>query len=93
MWPARVVSFSAGIDTVNQAAPPGGLVDTPPQNSWMNEPQRFAVRFDFDPPGSFPRGVRLGSQATVMVYSEHSVWLRPLWKIYIRARALMSYVY
>jgi multidrug resistance efflux pump len=93
VWPAQVVSFSAGIDTVNQAAPPGGLVDTPPQNSWMNEPQRFAVRFDFEPPGSFPRGSRLGSQATVMVYSEHSVWLRPLWKVYIRARALMSYVY
>jgi multidrug resistance efflux pump len=28
--PARVVSFGGGIDTVNQAAPPGGLVDTPP---------------------------------------------------------------
>lgn len=92
--PARVVSFSGGIDTVNQAAPPGGLVDTPPQNSWMSEPQRFAVRLDFDPPESLPRGVvRLGSQATVMVYTDEAVWLRPVWKLLIRVRALISYVY
>ena len=92
--PARVVSFGGGIDTVNQAAPPGGLVQTPPQNSWMSEPQRFAVRLDFDPPDSLPRGVvRLGSQATVMVYTEEAPWLRPVWGLLIRIRALISYVY
>ena len=81
------------VDTVNQAAPPGGLVQTPPQNSWMSEPQRFAVRLDFDPPDSLPRGVRLGSQATVMVYTEEAPWLRPVWGLFIRIRALISYVY
>ena len=92
--PARVVSFGGGIDTVNQAAPPGGLVDTPPQSSWMSEPQRFAVRLDFDPPESLPRGVvRLGSQATVMVYTDEAVWLRPVWRLLFRIRALISYVY
>jgi multidrug resistance efflux pump len=93
VWPVRVASFSGGINTVNQAAPPGGLVDTPPQNTWLSEPQRFAVRLEFDPPNAFPRGVRLGSQATVLVYTPEAEWLRPLWKIYIRFRALMSYVY
>ena len=93
VWPARLVSFSGGIMTVNQAAPPGGLVDTPPQQQWMAEPQRFAVRLQFDPPDELPPGVRLGSQATVMVYTEEAVWLRPLWKLLIRVRALISYVY
>ena len=59
----------------------------------MTDPQRFAVRLEFDPPDTLPRGVRLGSQATVLVYSPEAVWLRPLWKLYIRFRALMSYVY
>ena len=67
---------------------------TPPQNSWLSEPQRFAVRLDFDPPDSMPRGiVRLGSQATVMVYTDEAVWLRPVWRLLIRLRALISYVY
>ena len=93
VWPARLVSFAGGIMTVNQAAAPGGLVDTPPQQQWMAEPQRFGVRLQFDPPDQRPPNVRLGSQATVMVYTEEADWLRPLWKLLIRARALISYVY
>jgi hypothetical protein len=37
--------------------------------------------------------VRLGSQATVMVYTDEAVWLRPVWRLLIRVRALISYVY
>ena len=93
VWPARLVSFAGGIMTVNQAAAPGGLVDTPPQQQWLAEPQRFGVRLQFDPPDQRPPNVRLGSQATVMVYTEQSGWLRPLWRLLIRVRALVSYVY
>ena len=93
VWPAQLVSFAGGIMTVNQAAAPGGLVDTPPQQQWMAEPQRFGVRLQFDPPDQRPPNVRLGSQATVMVYTEEAGLLRPLWKLLIRARALISYVY
>jgi multidrug resistance efflux pump len=70
VWPARVVSFAGGKMTVNQSSPPGGLVDTPPQQQWMAEPQRFGVRLLFDPPDEWPPNVRLGSQATVMVYTQ-----------------------
>ena len=93
VWPAQLVSFAGGIMTVNQAAAPGGLVDTPPQQQWMAEPQRFGVRLQFDPPDQRPPNVRLGSQATVMVYTEEAGLLRPLWKLLIRVRALISYVY
>ena len=93
VWPARLVSFAGGIMTVNQAAAPGGLVDTPPQQQWLAEPQRFGVRLQFDPPDQWPPNVRLGSQATVMVYTEEADWLRPLWQLLIRVRALISYVY
>jgi multidrug resistance efflux pump len=93
VWPARVVSFSGGIMTVNQAAAPGGLIDTPPQQQWLAEPQRFGVRLQFDPPDQRPPSVRLGSQATVMVYTEEAGWLRPFWRLLIRVRALVSYVY
>ena len=93
VWPAQLVSFAAGIMTVNQTAASGGLVDTPPQQQWMAEPQRFGVRLQFDPPDQRPPNVRLGSQATVMVYTEEAGLLRPLWKLLIRVRALISYVY
>jgi multidrug resistance efflux pump len=93
VWPARLLSFSGGIMTVNQAAAPGGLIDTPPQQNWLSEPQRFGVRLLFDPPDQRPPNVRLGSQATVMVYTEQAGWLRPFWMLLIRVRALVSYVY
>lgn len=93
VWPAKLVSFSGGIMTVNQAASPGGLVDTPPQQQWMVEPQRFAARLEFAPPDALPTGVRLGSQATVVVLTDEAVWLRPLWKLFTRCRAIFSYVY
>ena len=78
---------------INQSASPGGLVDTPPQQQWLSEPQRFGVRLQFDPPDTRPPNVRLGSQATVMVYTEEAGRLRPLWKLLIRVRVLISYVY
>jgi hypothetical protein len=93
VWAARLVSFSGGIMTVNQAAAPGGLVDTPPQQQWMADPQRFAVRLEFEPPDTLPPGVRLGSQATVVVLTEEAAWLRPLWRLITRARSVLSYVY
>ena len=93
VWPAQIVSFAGGIMTVNQAAAPGGLIDTPPQQQWMAEPQRFGVRLQFEPPDQRPPNVRLGSQATVMVYTEEAGVLRPLWKLLIRVRALVYYVY
>jgi multidrug resistance efflux pump len=93
VWPARVLSFSGGIMTVNQAAAPGGLSDTPLQQNWLSEPQRFGVRLQFDPPDRRPPNVRLGSQTTVMVYTEEAGWLRPFWRLLIRVRALVSYVY
>ena len=93
VWPAKVVSFSGGIMTVSQAAAPGGLVDTPQQQFWLSEPQRFGVRLEFDPPDALPRGVRLGSQATVMVLTDEAVWMRPVWRLLMRARAILSYVY
>jgi multidrug resistance efflux pump len=93
VWQAHVASFGAGIDTVNQAAPPGGLIAIPPQNSWMSDPQRFAVRLEFDPPDALPPGVRLGSQATVRVYTRHAPWLDPLWAAFTRLRAVVSYAY
>jgi len=93
VWPAKLVSFSGGIMTVNQEASRGGLVDTPPQQQWMAEPQRFAARLEFEPPDALPTGVRLGSQATTVVFTEESPWLRPLWKLLARFRAYLSYVY
>jgi hypothetical protein len=40
-----------------------------------------------------PWEVRLGSQATVLIYTGEANWLDPLWGLYIRIRAYLSYVY
>lgn len=89
VFPGRVASFSGGISTPNQTARPGGLISLPP--GYLSGPQRHGVVIEFDPPNSIPKGVRVGSQATVMVRGEASGALGPLWWLWMRALAVLSY--
>jgi hypothetical protein len=60
--------------------------------TWLQGPQRFSARIQFDDAG-IPEKVRVGSQATVMARTQYAEWLTPLWALYIRAIAWLSYVY
>lgn len=93
IWHGKITGIGGGIMTVNQQASSGALVQLPKGGEWLTTPQRLPVRIEFDPPDQFPTGVRLGSQATVMVRTEGFSPLRPLWWLYIRVLSLLSYVY
>ncbi len=88
----RVVGFGAGVATINQQAPAGGLVQTPASGKWLSAAQRHPVRIAFEGEG-IPRKVRVGSQVTALVRTESSGPLAPLWWLWIRSLAVLSYVY
>lgn len=87
----RVASMAGGLATPTLTAPSGGLVTLP--STFLRDPQRFAVKIEFDPPDVIPDAVRVGSQATVMVRTGSSIWLAPIWWIGMRLTALFTYVY
>lgn len=88
----RITGFGGGVTTPNQTAPAGGLINMQNSGSWLSAPQRFPVRIEFDD-ARIPEKVRIGSQATVMAHTSSAAWLSPIWALYIRAIAMISYVY
>jgi multidrug resistance efflux pump len=62
---------------------------------WLREAQRFPVLIDFDR-GTLdqPIGLRVGSQATVVVYTDDDRWLvNALAALYIRLVSILTYAY
>ena len=89
----RVADWGAGVMTINQNAQTGELVQLPSSGNWLTQPQRFPVRIEFDPPDQIPRPIRLGAQATVMIYTGKSAPLDPVLRFYMRAISWLTYVY
>jgi multidrug resistance efflux pump len=67
VYPARVESVGWGVNSRN-INPSTGLLEVKNDKGWVRETQRFAVRVQFDPE-SRPQGIRIGSQANVVVYT------------------------
>ena len=65
---------------------------------WLREPQRFPVRIELEAePGGVDNtgiaGIRLGSQASVIVYTDEDSLLNSLGWLWIRLITSLSYLY
>ena len=60
------------------------------QSGWVREPQRFPVRLVFNE--RFPRGVRFGSQANVVIYTGDNPVMNAIGRLWIRLVATLTYV-
>ncbi|SFN51143.1 HlyD family secretion protein [Variovorax sp. OV329] len=89
----RVRSVGSGVGS-GQPAQPGTLPKIENSRDWLRQAQRFPVAIEFDPAERERlRGVRLGGQAEVMVYTgEHTV-MNWLGAAFIRLTSYLSYVY
>ena len=67
------------------------LVKITTDSGWLRDPQRFPVRLVFDEM-EFPKGVRYGSQANIIIYADDSAVMDTLGRLWIRAVALLSYL-
>ena len=87
----REVGFGVQVDT----APLGTLPTIQNDRNWLRESQRFAVLVDLtERPDLEDRTVlKVGSQASVIVYSGDQTILRWLGKAYIRFASILTYAY
>lgn len=88
----RVRSIGFGVDTGTSTAL-GSLPAIENDRNWLREAQRFPVIIEIDSVGNDRLGLRVGAQATIMVYTEESFLLRPVGKLYMRLSSLFSYLY
>ena len=86
----RSVGFGVSTDSDSLGALPTITNDS----QWLRDAQRFPVIIDFDP-GTLekPIGVRVGSQATVIVHTGDGFLMNTLGALYIRLNSLLTYAY
>ncbi len=86
----RSIGFGVAVDTAALGALP--TIDN--NRQWLRDAQRFPVVVDVDGLGSGKiRGVRVGSQASVMVYAGDSWILNSIAWVYVRVASILSYAY
>jgi multidrug resistance efflux pump len=92
LYTGKVRSIGFGIDSGSTTAL-GSLPTIDNDRSWLRDAQRFPVIVEIDPRPEDRPALRVGAQATVIVYTEDSFLLVPLGKIYMRLLSLASYIY
>ena len=92
VFPGRIreIGFGVAIDS----APLGGLPTIENDRQWLRDEQRFATVIDFEMPDPEDRNhLRVGSQASVIVYTGDNWLFNNMGRLYVRAASLLGYVY
>jgi len=85
----RTTGFGVAVDS----APLGSLPTIENNRQWLRDAQRFPVVIDFDLPIDNKRKLKVGSQASVIIYTGDGWLFNTLGKLYIRIGSLLSYAY
>ena len=89
----RVRSVGSGVSSGKQAQP-GTLPTIENSRDWLRQAQRFPVAVEFDPSERERlRGVRIGGQADVLVYTGDHGLMNWLGAVFIRVMSYLSYLY
>jgi multidrug resistance efflux pump len=89
----RVRSVGTGISPGKQAQP-GALPEVQNSRDWLRQAQRFPVAVEFDPSERERlRGVRIGGQADVLVYTGDHGLMNWLAAVFIKVMSYFSYLY
>ncbi len=95
IFEGKVKSVGAGVST-GKKADRGDLSTVEKTSTWLRDPQRFPVIIDitnYDIDVNRTGGLRLNSQADVIVYTgDHTFWNALGW-VWIRIASLFSYAY
>jgi len=90
VFPGKVESVGWGVSN-RTVDPQTGLPTIRNNSGWVREAQRFAVRIEFEP-DTRPKGVLLGSQANIVIYTGRSALTDTIGRWWIWAVAYLSYL-
>ena len=86
----RTTGFGVNVDS----APLGSLPTIENDRQWLRDAQRFSVQVDFQLPDARDRlGMRVGAQASIIVYTGESWLFNTLGWIKMRLQSVLTYVY
>jgi len=86
----REVGFGVAVDT----APLGSLPTIKNDPNWLREAQRYPVLIDFKlPPGNEINTIKVGSQASVVVYTGQHPVINPLSRLMMWLASYLTYAY
>ncbi len=86
----RTTGFGVNVDS----APLGSLPTIDNDRQWLRDAQRFSVLVDFDLPSAEDRtGIRIGAQASVIVYADSGWIMTTIGKIKMRLTSVLTYAY
>jgi multidrug resistance efflux pump len=89
----RVRSVGSGVSSGEQVQP-GTLPAIENSRDWLRQAQRFPVAVEFDPSERERlRGVRIGGQADVLIYTGDYGVMNALAAVFIRMMSYFSYLY
>ncbi len=95
--PGRVISGrvrGTGFGVAVNSAPLGNLPTIENNRQWLRDAQRFPVLVEFQLPANNKRlNIRVGSQASVIVYTGNNWLFNLVGKIYIRFASLLTYAF
>jgi multidrug resistance efflux pump len=89
VFTGRVAALGYGVGN-RSVDPSTGLPNPRNQSGWIRSPQPMPVRIEFDKEA---RPLRVGSQATVMVYSGDNAIMNAIGYLRMRLVALLTYVH
>jgi multidrug resistance efflux pump len=89
IYPGRIESIGWAVDS-RDIDPATGLPTIRNDTGWLRDAQKFAVRIQFDP-DTRPRGIRLGSQANVVVYTGNSSITDKIGRLWIILISYLTY--
>jgi len=85
----RATGFGVAVDT----APLGSLPTINNNRQWLRDAQRFPVVIDFEMSPDEMRKLKVGAQATAIIYASDSWFFNTLGALYIRVGSMLSYAY
>lgn len=86
----RTTGFGVNVDS----APLGSLPTIHNDRQWLRDAQRFSVLIDFELPRAEDRqGIRVGAQASVIVYTGGGFLFNPIAWIRMRVLSIFTYIY
>jgi len=86
----RTTGFGVNVDS----APLGSLPTIDNNRQWLRDAQRFSVLVDFELPSAADRlGIRVGAQASVMVYTGGGFLFNSIAWIKMRLLSVFTYIY